>query len=95
MGTKTFYSDCVSWPLNQVQALSDLIDNAIDISRTTFLKHIDRKELKNIESDLGYSSHYKQGMTMASDWHVSYHRSKFKNKICYYFKHSAIEHVFI
>jgi hypothetical protein len=32
---------------------------------------------------------------MAGDWHVSYHRSKYKGKTVYYFRHSAIEYIFI
>jgi len=91
---KIFYSDCVNWPMNKVDQLNLIIDNAIDISRRTFLKHVDRDVLKSIETDLGYDSHYKQGLTMAADWAVSYHRSKFKDKFCYYFRYSAIEYIF-
>ena len=89
-----FYSNCVSWP-GQVDDLIEMIDTNIEITRRTFLKHIDRAELLDIEYNFHYSRHYMQGLTMAADWAVSYHRSKVCGKRCYYFRHSAIEYVFI
>ena len=92
-----FYSDCVGWPEDTQEpgGLSDMIDNCLVISRPTFLKHIDRNELKEISSQLGYSNHYKEGLTMSADWHISYYRSNLHGERVYYFKHSAIEYVFI
>lgn len=90
-----FYSDCVSWPSNDVdEGLIPLIDEGISITRATFLKHIETAELKEIEQQLGYDSHHSKGLTMAADWHVSYHRSKLHGQRVYYFKWSGIEHVF-
>lgn len=91
----TFKGTCVNWPRNNVQGLIDMIDRALDISRETFLKHVDREEMREIEQYLGYDKHYKQGLTMAQDWHVSYHRSKLNGRRVYFFKHSGIEHVFM
>jgi len=88
-----FYHSCINWPGN-VNNLNDMIDSSNSITRKTFLKYIDRKELQEIESQLGYSNHPKKGLTMASDWSVTYHKSKLKNKRVYYFCYSAIEFVF-
>ena len=92
-----FYSDCVSWPepAEKEGGLMDMIDNAIDITRKTFLQHINREDLQILEDALSYSKHPRQGLTMAADWAVSYHRSKLHGKRVYYFRHSAIEYVFI
>ena len=90
-----FYRNCVNWPRNDVDALSNMIDNAIEISRTTFLSHVNRDELRSLEEDLSYASHPSQGLTMAGDYYVSYHRSKLHGKRVYYFRHSSIEYVFI
>jgi len=90
-----FYNNCVSWPRSDVESLSEMIDNAIDITRRTFLKYVDDSELADIAENLGYCWHHSQGLTMAGDWHISYHRSKLHGKRVYYFKHSAIEYVFI
>ena len=93
----TFYSNCVDWPrgdVNREGGLRDMIDDAIDITRRTFLKYVDPAEIADIEQNLGYARHPSQGLTMAGDCHVTYHRSKLHGKRCYFFCHSAIEHVF-
>lgn len=92
-----YLNNCVNWPENDVDTkggLSDLIGERISISRTTFLKHVNRDDLSELESLLGYASHPKQGLTMPSDWHVEYFRSKLHGKRVYGFRHSAIEYVF-
>ena len=92
-----FYSDCVSWPetAHVDGGLCDMIDNAIDITRRTFLKYVDHSELADIAENLGYCWHHTQGLTMAADYHISYHRSKVHGKRAYYFRWSGIEHVFL
>jgi hypothetical protein len=85
---------CVEWPLRLVPQLSSMIADATDITRKTFLKHVDREDLRVIEAGLCYAAHPSQGLTMAADWHVSYHRSKLAGRRVYYFRHSAIEYVF-
>ena len=88
---------CVSWPQSDVHregGLRDMIDQAADITRRTFLQHIDRGDLRDLEEQLGYEAHPSRGLTMAADWAVSYHRSKLHGRRVYYFRHSAIEFVF-
>jgi hypothetical protein len=72
-----------------------MINNAVDISRRTFLKYIDKEDLKELELNLSYSTHPKKGLTMAGDYAVSYRRSKLHEKRVYFFNHSMIEYVFI
>lgn len=94
---RRFYASCVGWDPRDVHAdggLIDMIDSAIEITRRTFLKHVDRESLREVEASLGCAAHPSQGLTMAGDFHVSYHRSKLHGKRVYFFKHSAIEHVF-
>ncbi len=75
-------------------SIQNMVDEAWSISRKTFLKYVDKDSLKALEKRLGYSSHWKQGMTMASDWHVSYCRSKFRGVPCVYVSWSCIEYIF-
>jgi len=92
-----YFNNCVNWDRSDVHedgGLCDMVDNSIDISRRTFLKHIDKESLEPLEDALGYSRHHKQGLVMANDWAVSYHRSVLHGQRVYYFKHSAIEYVF-
>jgi hypothetical protein len=93
-----YYRCCVSWPPNDVHCeggLCDMINDAIQVSRKTFLKHVQDKSLRETEEQLGYADHPKRGLTMAGDYHVSYHRSKLHGERVYFFKHSAIEYVFV
>lgn len=87
-----FITDCVNSTAGLIAPMNDA---AVDISRRTFLKKVDREQLRAIECQLGYSSHPKQGLTMARDFHVSYFRSKFGGRKCYFFRWSAIEYVFV
>lgn len=74
--------------------IEDMVDNARDISRRTFLRYVDRAGLFEIEVGLGYATHPSRGLTMAGDWHVSYHKSRYQGRPCVYFRQSMIEHVF-
>ena len=93
-----FYTNCVNWPRDDVHepgGLCDMIDEALDISRKTFCRHVDRDERETVEQCLGYDLNGRTGcLTMARDYHVSYHRSKLHGERVYFFKHSAIEYVF-
>jgi hypothetical protein len=71
-----------------------MISRASGISRTTFLKYVDRDEMRQIETDMGYEQNSRQGLTMAKDWHVRYHRSMLLGCPAVYFVWSAIEFVF-
>ncbi len=74
--------------------ITPMVEAARDITRRRFLKHVDRAELREVERMLGYYAHHSQGLTMAGDYHVSYHRSVFGGHPCYYFRWSAIEYIF-
>jgi len=90
-----FLSSCVGWPRRYVDDLNEMIADAREITRRTLLKHVDLPELKSLEEALSYASHPMQGMTMAGDWHVSYHKSKLRGFTVYYFRYSSIEYVFV
>ena len=68
-----------------------MIDVRLAITRRTFLQYVDRAELADLESQLGYGQH----LHMASDWHVEYFRSTLHGQRVYGFRHSAIEYVFV
>ena len=90
-----YYCCCVNWPRADVHAgLIPMVDSAVDITRKTFRQHVDSADLAELERSLGYESHPTRGLTMAGDYHVSYHRSKLHGRRVYYFRHSAIEYVF-
>lgn len=93
----SFYNTCVGWNRDDVFApggLTEMTDNSTDISRQTFLKHVDRTQLKEIESALGYVQHSANGLTMANDACVTYGRGKLHDQTVYFFTQSAINYVF-
>ena len=89
-----FYSSCVSWPQDDVENLKEMIALRRSISRSTFVKHVDKRELGDLEERLGYASHHSQGLMMSQDWGVSYYKSKLQGKKVYFFVYSGIEYVF-
>jgi hypothetical protein len=92
-----YTNNCVNWPKHDVEAdggLCDMVDKAVEVTRKTFLQHVNRVDLRNLERSLGYVDHPTQGMTMAGDYHVSYSRSKLHGETVYFMPHSAVEYVF-
>jgi hypothetical protein len=92
-GKLSFYSSCTGWP-GDVKHLDDLIQGAKEIGRGTFLKHVDPDAMRDLENQLGYAKTSKQGLTMATDYHVAYFKSKLRGCEAVYFVWSAIEFVF-
>jgi len=93
MDKLTYTTNCVGSDANSIDNMR-YHDNERMITRNTFLKKVDRESLAELEEGFGYAKHYKQGLTMASDWHVSYHKSFYRGKPCVYIIHSSIEYVF-
>jgi len=87
-----FYKSCVQFHGAEVEALNAMIHSAQQITRRTMLKHVD---LRPIACELGYDAHPSQGLTMAKDWAISYYKSTFRGWPTYFFKWSAIEHIFV
>lgn len=92
-----YYTNCVDWPRQDVHSqngLCAMIDKAKDITRKTFLMHVNKKDREQLEEELGYSLVSDGLLRMSNDYHVSYHRSTLHGSVAYFFKHSAIEYVF-
>lgn len=84
-----FETDCVHSDRESITAMQDA---ATEITRRTFLRHVDRGELLDLERQLGYDTGAERGgLRMAKDWHVSYARSIYRGRPCVYFQHSRIE----
>jgi len=91
-----YWRNCTDFHgLREVTALQSMLDRSIEVTRRTFLAHVNHEDLNIWAESMGYSSHPKQGLTLAGDWHVSYHRSKIFGKWCYYIRHSSIEHIWV
>ena len=89
MKNYTYETCCVD---SKAEWIDDMIDKAIDITYQTIKKHI--KGLDEWEKSMGYVTGNKKGLKLKNDYAVTFHRSKYRNKKCYYIKHSAIEFIF-
>jgi hypothetical protein len=93
-----YFNNCVNWNSADVDAeggLCDMISSGIDISRKTFLKHVDKSSFAMLEQDLGYERFARRGLTIANDLAVRYYKGKLHGETVYWLNHSAIEYVFI
>lgn len=74
-------------------AIREMVDRARQISRETFMR---RCNWKTVAAELGYIvGPGEKGLRLKDDYHVSYHRSRYRGLACYYLVWSAIEHVFV
>ena len=92
-----YYNNCVGWDPSDVDAPGGLIEmqeDALEITRATFLRHVDRAAVARLEAELGYATRRRDGLVMEDDYHVTYHRGRLHGARVYYFVHSAIEFVF-
>lgn len=77
-------------------SITKMIETERPIGRRTFVKTVHRAELAELERSLCYDTGTERGgLRMANDWHVSYHRSTYRGRPCVYFRHSAIEYIFV
>lgn len=74
--------------------LERCIESERTVTRGTFMRHVSRSSLREVERALGYERHWRHGLTMAADWHVSYHLSVWGERACAFFTWSGIEYVF-
>jgi hypothetical protein len=89
-----YWKNCVSFngDWRGTRKLSEMIDNAVDITYRTFCRHCDWRQASEL---FGYATHPSQGLMLGADYMVSYQRSKFDGKTVYVLCHSAIEYIFI
>lgn len=85
-----FMGCCVNLPGPRIRAM---VEDAKEVSRKVFMLHCPSAREKFRE--LGYEDDPRKGLTAKNDWHISYHRSRYAGKRCYYFRWSAIEYVFV
>lgn len=74
-----------------VQSDADTIIEMVDQSRQITIGTFRRRcNTRDWEASMGYDNY----LPIWRDHHVSYYRSRYKGRPCYYAVHSAIEHIF-
>lgn len=90
-----YIGDCSSIPQTQVRHLGPMLEQERTITYDSFRRGVGGEQLDRWAVDHGYELHAKRGLTLKSDWHVSYHASCFNGKRCYYLVWSAYEHIWV
>jgi hypothetical protein len=73
--------------------LQDMMDAARQITYRTFVQAVGLDSMRDIFGD--YSWGYQRGdLRMKNDPYVTYYRSTFDGRPCYYVRHSGIEYIF-
>jgi hypothetical protein len=71
----------------------DMVDKSREVSLSTIKKHCQR--VNEWAESLGYETDSRRGLTLENDGMVTYHKSFYNGKPCYYIKWSAIEYIWI
>lgn len=76
------------------ESITSMTEQSSDVSYRTMLKYCD---LASWAEDHGYEvrQNVGHGLTLKGDWHVSYHKSVYRGKPCYYLVHSHIEYIWV
>lgn len=86
---------CVDVSGDDLQHLELAIEKEREVTFSTFAKYVD---VKSVSEQLGYSQgRARRGerlLTLGNDWAVSFYRSIWKGKRCYFMRWSAIEYVY-
>ena len=80
-----------------VESTSELItamtERAREVTLRTMRKHC--AGLREWEREMGYVTGSKKGLHLKNDWTVSYYKSRYNGRPCYYIDHSRIERIWI
>lgn len=80
----TYIGCCVDLP---GEFVTDMVDQSIQVTYRTLREHVGGEAV---------DAHWPDRCPhISTDWHVQFHRSKYRGLRCYYVVHSAIEHIFV
>jgi hypothetical protein len=90
-----FYTSCIAWPPLDIQrGLLPMQQQAVQITRNSFMTHVSKIHRQVMEANMGYALHCSQGLTIAGDPHVKYFRSMLHGQRVYFITWSGIELVY-
>lgn len=68
-----------------------MVDAARSITFATFRRNC--AGVQDWARSMGYSIAGERGLHLKDDWAVSYHKSVYSGRPCYFIRHSAIEYI--
>ncbi len=86
-----YHTSCVNSTAPLIDAM---VDAATTVTYRTFRQHCEGVD--DWASGMGYDvGNEKGGLRLCNDWSVSFHRSKYNGRPCYYICHSCIEYIWV
>lgn len=94
MSNKSYHylTNCIGSTAELIQAMTG---EAKEITYDTLLKHVSVDELQEIFPYYSWSRGERGGVAMRWDFMVSYWKSTYDGRPCYYVDHSRIEYIFV
>jgi len=84
-----YYTCCVD---STAELIDEMVERSIKITWKTFKKHIHLSDLQDLFPFYAWEG---KGLKLKDDWAVSFYKSVYDGKDCYYIYHSAIEYIFV
>jgi hypothetical protein len=72
-----------------------MVDNSIEITWETFIKHVMWTEIRDHFDYYSWKSGRGFGLHIKDDYAVSFKRGKLGDKKCYFIQHSGIEYMWL
>lgn len=82
---------CVNSTAQHIHAM---VDRAREVTLNTLLRHVPTAIIAAVFPSYAWGPGKPGELRLKDDWHVSYYRSIYRNRPCYYIRHSAIEYIF-
>lgn len=77
---------------SDAESIHDMVDRAREVTYQTLRKHCDGVD--QFAAGLGYDTgNERGGLRLKDDFAVSFHKSLYRGKPCYYVDHSRIEYI--
>lgn len=87
-----YITNCVN---STAKAINDMVyNNSREIAWRTFRKHVSIEDLQYLFPYYSYGGRDER-LHIKDDWAVTFNKSTYKGKPCYYLVHSAIEYIFV
>lgn len=105
-GAYEFITSCVGSTAEKIHAL---LDTEVDVSKAEFFRNVPLREIfasgighiyywtrqQCATAGVDYEEVKNNGLKMWKDWAISYYKGIYEGLPCYFFKHSAIEYIFV
>lgn len=79
--------------VDDIDGLKAMLEQKRRITYPTFQRHC--HALRLWARLMEYDRTRAEGLTLRDDRHVQYYRSRFRQQICYFLRHSGVEHIWM